>query len=165
MTLENTYYIGQTIAVIIIVATLVAVLFQMRQANRLAKLETTRTIWASATEMLRSQVEDDEKAAFLHRSLFSGEKLSDEEKTRLALIMASMFVGFENGFAMSQSGMMEKNFWPRMRDSMADYLRPARGRRWWKLSREKTFAANAAFVAEVDSVVAQINADEARSAA
>lgn len=79
MTLENIYYVGQTIAVLAILASLGAIWFQMRQANRLAKLETTRMIWSDATEMLRSQVEDKEKADFLQRALFAGEKLSEAE--------------------------------------------------------------------------------------
>lgn len=157
MTLENIYYVGQTIAVIAILASLAAIWVQMRQAHRLAKLETTRAIWADATEMLRSQADDQEKAEFLQRALFTNEKLSDVEKTRLYLILSSFFVGMENGFAMAQSGMMEEKFWPRMRASMVDYLKPERGRRWWSVARMRTFAANDAFVAEVDGIVDDLN--------
>ncbi len=109
--------------------------------------------------MLRSQVEDDEKAAFLQRALFDGEKISEAEKTRLSLIMASMFVTFENGFAMSKSGMLDDIFWPRLRVSMAEYLRAPRGQRWWARARKGIFAPNTAFVAEVDSVIVEINAE------
>ncbi len=164
MTLENIYYIGQTVAVIAILASLAAIWVQMRQAHRLAKLETTRAIWADAIEMLRSQVEDEEKADFLQRALFTNEKLSDAEKTRLYLILSSLFVGMENGFAMAQSGMMEEKFWPRMRASIVDYLKPERGRRWWAVARARTFAANNAFVAEVDAVVEEINTAKEKGA-
>ncbi|MBT8472305.1 MAG: hypothetical protein HKN14_08475 [Marinicaulis sp.] len=158
MTLENIYYIGQTIAVIAILASLGAIWVQMRQANRLAKLESTRMIWADAMVMLRSQVEDKEKADFLQRALFAGGEISDAEKTRLYLILASMFVGMENGFAMEQSGMIDDNFWPRMRASTHDYLKPERGRRWWAVARKRTFAPNPAFVAEIDAIVTEIEA-------
>jgi len=164
MTLENIYYIGQTIAVLAILASLGAIWFQIRQSNRLAKLETTRTIWSDATEMLRSQVEDKEKADFLQRALFAGEKLSEAEKVRLYLILASMFVGLENGFAMARSGMLEDEFWPRMCASTMEYLRPARGRRWWSIARTKTFAPNVAFVAEIDAIIAKFEAAEQEAA-
>lgn len=36
MTLENIYYVGQTIAVFAILGTLIMLMVQMRQANRLA---------------------------------------------------------------------------------------------------------------------------------
>lgn len=164
MTLENIYYIGQTVAVVAILASLVAIWIQMRQAHRLARLETTRAIWADAIEMLRSQAEDKEKAEFLQRALFTNDKLSDAEKTRLYLILSSLFVGMENGFAMAQSGMMEEKFWPRMRASIVDYLRPERGRRWWAIARVRTFAANDAFVTEVDSIVDEIDAVKQKGA-
>ena len=157
MSLETVYYIGQTIAVVIIIATLIAVLFQMRQANRLAKLETTRMIWSDAGAMLLEQVNDEEKANFIQRALFGGQEITRAEKTRLYLFLSSMFVYFENGYVMSKSGMMEDNFWPRMRASMKDYLRPARGKRWWSVASERTFAANADFAAEVDELLAELS--------
>ena len=160
MTLENIYYIGQTIAVLAVLISLAAIWIQMRQANRLAKLETTRTIWAEATQMLRSQADDPEKADFLQRSLFAGEEITDAEKTRLYLILVSTFVGLENGFAMTQGDMMDEFFWPRMRASAVDYLKPTRGQRWWSIARERTFAHNVAFVAEIDAIVAQIKATD-----
>ena len=42
MTLENIYYIGQTLAVIVIIATLIALLIQTRQTNARARAETSR---------------------------------------------------------------------------------------------------------------------------
>lgn len=93
MTLENIYYVGQTIAVFAVLISLIVIGVQMRQANRLAKLETTRMIWADAMEILRMQSADPEKADFLQRALFAGEKITDAEKVRLNLILSSMFVG------------------------------------------------------------------------
>lgn len=164
MTLENIYYIGQTVAVIAILVSLGAIWVQMRQTNRLAKLETTRMIWSDATALLRSQVEDAEKADFLQRALFAGEKISDAEKTRLYLILSSMFLGLENGFAMARAGMMDEAFWPRMLASTSTYLETPRGRRWWATARERTFAPNEAFVAEIDALVARLEASEKRDA-
>ncbi len=160
VTLENIYYIGQTVAVIALLVSLAAIWFQIRQANRLAKLESTREIWTNANQMLASQVDAAEKVDFLQRALFSGEKISDAEKSRLYITLSGMFVACENGFAMAQSGMMEDSFWPRMLASMADYLRPAKGRRWWQVARIRTFASNDAFVQVIDKLVAGIEAAE-----
>ncbi|MEO1250922.1 MAG: hypothetical protein AAFW81_01090 [Pseudomonadota bacterium] len=157
MTLENIYYIGQTVAVIAILASLGAIWGQMRQANRLAKLETTRAIWMDAGARVLSQVEDAEKTEFLQRALFGAGDLTDAEKTRLYLTLASLFITFENGFAMHESKMMSEGFWPRMRDSMRDYIAPARAQRWWRLARMRTFAGNPEFVAEVDAVIAELD--------
>lgn len=49
MTLENIYYIGQTLAVIVIIATLIALLIQTRQTNALARAETSRATMLQLT--------------------------------------------------------------------------------------------------------------------
>ena len=157
MTLENIYYIGQTIAVIAILASLGAIWVQMRQANRLAKFETSRSVWMDAGARIMSQVEDPEKADFMQRALFGSEELTEAEKTRLYLLLASLFITFENGFAMHQSGMMNERFWPRMQDSLRDYIAPPRAQRWWRLARKRSFGAYPEFVAEIDAVIAEIN--------
>ena len=158
MSLENIYYIGQTVAVVAILASLGAIWIQVRQANRLAKLETSRTIWVEASERILSHVDDAEKADFLQRALFADNKLNDAEKTRLYVLMASMFTMFENGFTMHKSGMMDERFWPRMRDSMRDYITPPRGQRWWAQASKRNFGGDPEFCAEVDAVIAEHNA-------
>ena len=160
MTLESIYYIGQTIAVVAILASLGAIWIQLRQSNRLAKLETTRAIWMDAGERVLSHADDAEKAEFLQKALFENEALTAAEKTRLYLVMSSLFTTFETGYTMHQSGMMDERFWPRMRDSMRDYLAPRRGRRWWALAKKRTFGGDPEFCAEVDALLAEIAADE-----
>ncbi len=162
MTLEDIYYIGQTIAAVAILASLGAISVQLRQANRLAKLETSRAVWFDAGARVLSQVDDAEKAAFLQRALFGTADLDDAEKTRLYIVLSSMFTTFENGFTMHANGMMDERFWPRMRDSMRDYLTPPRGRRWWALARKRTFGGDPEFCAEVDAVIAEIDAGSDR---
>ncbi len=158
MTLESIYYIGQTVAVVVIIATLIAVLIQMRQAHRLAKLETSRAIWVEASVRTINLADDAAKADFLQRALFGDDKLTDAEKTRLYLHLSGLMTMFENAFAMEQSGMMERRFWPRMRISLRDYVAPARGQRWWEIARKRTFSANPEFVSEVDSILVEFNA-------
>ena len=160
MTLEEIYYIGQTIAVVAILASLGAIWFQMRQANKLAKLETTRAIWMDAGERVLSHAEDAEKADFFQRALFESGELTNAEKTRLYLVMSSMFTTFENGFTMHNSGMMNERFWPRMRDSMRDYLAAERGQRWWAIAKKRTFGGDPEFCAEVDALLSEINSKD-----
>ena len=159
MTLENIYYIGQTIAVVAILASLGAIWIQLRHANKLAKLETTRAIWMDAGERTLSHADDAEKANFLQKALFEEQALTAAEKTRLYLVMSSMFTTFENGFTMHRSGMMDERFWPRMRDSMRDYLAPERGQRWWEIAKKRTFGGDPEFCAEVDALLAEIKSE------
>lgn len=157
MTLETIYYISQTVAVIVIIATLFAVLFQMRQANRLARLETSRAVWMDASARIYSHVEDAEGAEFFHRALYETGDLTDAEKTRFYLLMSSLFTMFENFYAMHLSGMMEDRLSLRMRTSVRDYLASPRAQRWWSIARERTFGSNPEFTAEIDGILAEIS--------
>lgn len=165
MTLESIYYIGQTVAVIAILASLAGISFQLRQTHRLAKLETSKSVWMEAGGRLVAQVDDAEKAEFLQRALFGTDEITDAEKTRLYITMAGMFVVFEAGFTMHTSRMMDERFWPRMRLSMRDYIAPPRAQRWWQIARERSFACHPEFTAEVDSLVAEINESRAERTA
>lgn len=157
MSLEVIYYAAQTAAALVIVATLFAVFLQMRQANMLAKLGTSRAIWTDAAARLMAQVEDSEKAEFMQRALFGTGELTDAEKTRFFLLMSSMFVMFEGAFAMTRSGMLEDRLWPRMRASMRGYVASERAQRWWAIARKRAFGANPEFCAAVDEVLAEVN--------
>lgn len=156
LTLESIYYIGQTVAVIVIVATLFAVFFQMRQANLLAKMETTRSVWMNTTQNLAEQVSSDEKAEFLHRALFASGPINDHERTRLGIVLASYFVAIEAGLEMHEKGMLDSVWKQRMLSSTEPHLAAPRGQKWWAIVRETTFAPNKHFVAEMDGLLEKI---------
>lgn len=62
MTLENVYYLGQTIAVVVIIATLFAILHQGHQTNKIARAELTLNMWMQAGAAHDSFVDSSEKA-------------------------------------------------------------------------------------------------------
>jgi hypothetical protein len=62
MTLESIYYIGQTIAVVVIVATLVAILYHGYQTNNIARAHLTLNMWMQAGATHYSFVDTPEKA-------------------------------------------------------------------------------------------------------
>ena len=79
MTLENIYYLGQTIAVVVIVATLVAILYQGYQTNKIARADLTLNMWMQAGAAHYSFVDSPEKADFMHRALNDGGSLTEPE--------------------------------------------------------------------------------------
>ena len=153
MNLEAIYYIGESIAVLVVIITLFAVIYQLRQSNVLAKLETTRTMWLAGSQLLYSQTEDDEKAKFVHRALFADGEIADYEKTRLATFLYSFMVHTENIMEMHKNGMIDIMYLDRMAASAGIYLNTRRGRQWWKRARQTGFAPNREFVAFVDGIV------------
>lgn len=51
MSLENIYYIGQAIAVVVIIATLIAILVQSHQTNKTTRANLTLTMWMQTGQM------------------------------------------------------------------------------------------------------------------
>jgi hypothetical protein len=82
MTLESIYYVGQTIAVVVIVATLVAIVYQGYQTNKIARADLTLTMWMHTGAAHYSFVDSPEKADFMHRALNDGGSLTEPEKLR-----------------------------------------------------------------------------------
>ena len=54
MNLETIDNIGESIAVLVVIITLIAVLYQSRQANLLVKLKTTHAVWLAGAQLLYS---------------------------------------------------------------------------------------------------------------
>ena len=55
MTLETIYYIGQTVAVVAIVASLVAIYWQQREANKMARVENAAGLSSNYAELKGSE--------------------------------------------------------------------------------------------------------------
>lgn len=158
MTLESIYYIGQTVAVIVIIATLIALLIQTRQTNALARAETSRATMLQATAEQYRLFETPEKAAFMYKAMRTSEKLTPEEKERFAFAMALIFGNIEVGFNMEQTGLMGDTEYDRgMHTLKGAYLSSPRVRKWWSNIRF-FYAKNPDFVAVIDKLSAEADA-------
>ena len=155
MTLETVYYIGQSVAVVVIIATLIAVFYQMRQTTRLARLETSRAVWSDTHHKFESLHGEGEKAALMHKILRTEEKLTSEERVRAGALIGSFLTMYENAHTMATSGLMYDAFWPRMRAVLKHYIEVPRFRRYWSRFRGD-FDANAAFQSEIDDLIAEV---------
>lgn len=136
MILENIYYIGQTIAVVAIVATLLALLWQGRQTNRIARADLTLNLWVEAGAANYALMDSPEKAEFMQRALFGATPLSDAEKTRFGNLMGYVVGMYEGAFMLSKRGLIESAAYERSSGLVRLYFESARVRKWWKTRRE-----------------------------
>jgi len=160
--LETVYYIGQTIAVIVIIATLIALLIQTRQTNKLAIIETSRsnimTFVAEQYQLFRTP----EDAAFMHKALYTSERLSDEEKARFGFTKALVFGWMETGQMTHKTGLFRETDYVRAIDTLRlQYLSSPRARKWWRNSR-RNYAKNPDFAALIDGLAAEAEAADAK---
>jgi hypothetical protein len=136
MTLESIYYIGQTVAVVVIVATLVAILYQGYQTNKIARADLTLSMWMQAGAAHYSFVDNPEKADFMHRALSDDASLTDPEKLRFANLLGYAIGAHEAAFMLNSRNLVESAAYDRSEGLSRMYLQSRRVRKWWRIRRE-----------------------------
>lgn len=139
MTLENIYYIGQTIAVVVIVLTLLAILYQGWQTNKIARSEMTLSSWTQAGQTHYSLVDSPEKADFMQRALFGEAALTEAEKIRFGNLMGLAIGMHEGAYMLLQRGLIEHAAYRRGEGITRLYLQSPRVRKWWRSRREYSY--------------------------
>ncbi|GLQ21740.1 hypothetical protein ACFFUB_09045 [Algimonas porphyrae] len=174
MTLESIYYIGQTVAVIAILGSLIALIFQTRhthqqnqrairqseQANDLARAElTTRTIDV-AVQIQNDIFGTEENASLIYRGMMGKEPLSREESFRFYLQMTNLLTASEYAVRLHQEGLTYDDMVERSRLNCVGFFRFRGTRQWWAIAREQVYIDP--FRSWIDEIVAEIEAEEAR---
>jgi len=159
MTLETLYYWSQIVAVVAIVATLVAILMQAHQTNKIARAELTLSMWLQTGTMYWSLYDNPEKADFMERALNGQGPLTEAEKARLGSALGIVIGTTEAAFRLRARGLVEAAAYDRNLNTLIIYLKSRRVRKWWRNSRNSEF--DPAFRDIVDRHVATIDAAEA----
>lgn len=154
MTLESIYYIGQTIAVVVIILTLFAILWQGWQTNRLARSDMTRASWIETGQTHYSFVDSPEKADFMQRALFGEAALTDAEKLRFGNLMGLAIGAHEGAFMLLERGLIEPAAYKRSEGISRLYMQSPRVRKWWRARREYSYDPK--FRALIDNLAAEL---------
>lgn len=136
MTLETVYYWSQIVAVVVIVLTLLAILYQGWQTNRLARSEMTRSSWIEMGQTHYAFVDSPEKADFMQRAMFGEAALTEAEKLRFGNLMGLAVGTHEGAFMLWQRGLIERAAYERMEGITRLYMQSPRVRKWWRIRRE-----------------------------
>ena len=152
MNWELIYYIGQTLGLFVIIATLISLFFQIRQTNHLSKLGTSREIWSDGYQMFQNLFGSAETGQLMHKALFTDERLSEDEKTRFGVLLGSFISMHENGHMMARSGQMCDGLWPRMKTVLQIFAGKPRFISFWEKSRS-LYDPNPSFQTEIDALI------------
>jgi len=138
MMLESIYYVGQTISVIAILASLVFVGMQVRharreaeQANAVARAELSQSAGLKVLEFQDKWYETTESAEFMTRVLETDEPLSRGEKHRFGIRMVTLFTGIEVVAMLFREGLCDQSLYDRMLVTAQAYCMRPRTRKWW----------------------------------
>ncbi|MDX1580176.1 MAG: hypothetical protein R3360_01000 [Alphaproteobacteria bacterium] len=132
MDLETVYYISQTVAVIVIIATLIALLIQTRQTNSISRAELTQSQWMDWGNMLVSFYDTPEKAELLRRGLIEDGDLTGAERDRISIFLAINVSIAEGAYYLKTRGMIEPVAYDCNLEMVRFHLTFPRARRWWQ---------------------------------
>ncbi len=158
MTLESIYYIGQTVAVIVIVATLIAILVQGYQTNKIARADLTLNVWMQTGAMQYSLVDTPEKAEYLYRAIHQPDSLTEVEKIRLPYVFAVAIGSHEAVFNLRRRNLIEAAAYDRVADNTNRYMQSAIMRKLWRRVREG--GCDPQFRNLIDSIVQKVETSQ-----
>ncbi|MEX0646010.1 MAG: hypothetical protein WD076_11915 [Parvularculaceae bacterium] len=161
MTLNDLYEASQIIGVIVIVATLLAILWQGFQTNKIARADLTLSMWMQTGAMHYSLYDNPEKADFMHRALYGAEPLTRSEADRFYTVLGMAIGTHEAAFSLRNRGLVEAAAYDRNTATTRIYFRSARVRKWWSRARDLPFDLR--FREIVDAIAKEIEVAEAAS--
>ncbi len=111
MGLEEIYYVGQTIAVIAIVGSLLALIAQNRAAHKLAREATVRNQIQGLQNISRALFETPELAGIWLRGIEGIERLSAEERVKFMAYVTYALRTWEGLYLQFRDGKLPESDW------------------------------------------------------
>lgn len=139
MTLETIYYIGQTVAVIAILISLIFVGMQMRDSNRLARAQMHQEISDSFINLVMTLPDESDEFFEAWFSLELYQKLGRRDSEMFNAIMLGLWKHFENVYYQHKSGFVEETYFQSTTQFMSIF-RSREGVRFWWEGRKAVFA-------------------------
>ena len=155
MTLETIYYIGQTGAVVAIVASLVAIYWQQREANKMARVENAAGLSSNYAESLKDVMNNAELAEIFRKVMFQDEVLNTIEATQILLYFNIMVANHRNVWLAHANGLYDDDIFNMNVANTAWYLSKPIFVNEWKRCREVGFYSGA-FAEHIDSLIKPI---------
>lgn len=170
MDLESIYYISQTIGVLAILGSLVALIFQTRhthqqnksaiqqsrQANELARADLMTRTTDIAVQIQSDIFGTEENASLMFRGMMGTDVLSLEENFRFYVQMTNLLTSIEFGLRLHQEGLAFDDRLERARLVCLAYFRFEGTRRWWRQASNEVYMDP--FRSWIDEIVAEIEA-------
>jgi hypothetical protein len=138
MTLEDINYIAQTLGVFAVLGTFIAVLMQMRQANRLLRNQAKRAQIADIKSASDALWQTPGLAELMMRATADGlEALSLAERVQCFAFLTGVQRTWEAMFVQYQDGLIDASLWQaHIRQSRAAANEVPFNRQYWQLRRE-----------------------------
>lgn len=152
--LEQVYYIGQTIAVVAILISVLAVFYQVRQANILARSELTFRTQQAMSDLTNSVLQDHEFLRIYTKGMFTDERLDEVEKAGMTIFTEAVLINLESVFFLSLRGLIDPDVRSRHAASVTWHVQQSSvARAHWNASKHARYAPE--FREYLDDVLAK----------
>ena len=132
MSLEDLGNIGEFVAAVAVVVSLIYLAVQIRQNTRSVRTASYQALTTSMSNYLETISRDREAASMFLRGLEDPGKLDDEDALRFVTTCMNVFNNFENLFYQRRQAMIESEFSERWKRVMRWYLRQSGVVAWWQ---------------------------------
>jgi hypothetical protein len=160
MTLEAAYYLAQIFGVLVIIASLGAVYWQVRQTNKIARATLTQSTWLQTGQMQVGLYDTPAKAELMHRALTGAGPLSESERWAMFAFLGVALGTHETAFNLRKRGLIEESAYRSAEWHTRSYLRSTIVRKWW--ARTRHAGKDPDYVALIDHMIAEIDAGQSR---
>jgi hypothetical protein len=135
ITLENIYFIGQTVAAIAIVVSLIYVGIQVRQ-NTFATLSASAQAYVSADNETVGLINSSpDLADILHRGANGLSALNGGDLIRFMAFHDLLFISFQAYHLQWRRGTLDEALWVTYRQAIVDLLQQRGQQDWWEKRR------------------------------
>jgi hypothetical protein len=156
MTLEDAAYLSQIIAVVTVIGSLIAIYFQQRQANRIARVDMTQRVQTNYSDSLREIMGNPQLAEIFRKVMFEKSELTPVETTQILTYLNLTLSAHANAFLWMKDGMIDPRYLRDTEHNTAWYLTaPLFAREWRRVQRLGLFGRD--FADYVNARVAELH--------
>ena len=132
LTLENIYFIGQTIAAIAVIISLIFLVIGVRQNTNAIKLNTLHDVKETFREVNLVWAENGDLAEIMFLGFQDLDNLSGAKKVRFYSALHNLFLGYENLYYQKLDGALDPKHWSGMYQHMIDALNVSGLKGYWE---------------------------------
>jgi hypothetical protein len=152
MTLDDLGNIGELVAAIGVIASLIYLAVQIRQNTRSVRAATHHSSARAATETQNIFAQSNDLARIFRIGSRETEELTEDERQRLDSMLMSIFMWYEDTFFQYQQSMIDREVWEGRQRALLSQLKRPGIASWW--ARRSGFFADS-FVSYVDQLSQQ----------
>lgn len=141
MSLEQASFVAQIISAVAIIASLIFVGVQLRQATRAMRNSSSQAHSAIYSGVISTIIDNGEFASIWRRGLADPESLDEDELVRFIACASAQFRFFESSRVQWLNGQLDGEHWQNIEAQVSSFASQPGIRAWWKIRRDWHSAA------------------------